>query len=124
VGADAGAVNVQRENTVLLQQVLVYRDYLDTTRRFRSLTEQWRQTSRWLSSVHAMVANPAYLQIVGMGSPVVPLILEELQRRPDHWFPALGAITGENPVNEADAGNIRRMTAAWLEWGRSRGLVR
>ena len=34
-----------------------------------------------------------YQRIIGMGLPVVPLILEELEREPDQWFWALEAIT-------------------------------
>ena len=30
--------------------------------------------------------------------PVIPLILAELKREPDHWFKSLREITGENPV--------------------------
>ena len=124
VGADARAISNSRETTELLRQLLLSRDYVDASPRFRVLAEDWRRSTRLLSSIHAMVANPAYLEIVGMGRPALPLILAELSRQPDHWFPALVAISGENPVQDADAGNVRRMTASWLEWGRSRGLVR
>jgi hypothetical protein len=64
-----------------------------------------------------------YQRIIGMGWPVVPLILEELRREPDQWFWALEAITEENPVPAADAGNVRRMAQAWIDWGVSQGLL-
>jgi hypothetical protein len=64
-----------------------------------------------------------YQRIIGMGWPVVPLILEELRREPDQWFWALEAITEENPVGAADAGNVRRMAQAWIAWGVSQGLL-
>ena len=64
-----------------------------------------------------MAMHPAYQQIIGMGTPALPLIFQELQREPDHWFWALGAITGENPVPEEDAGDLDAMTDAWLSWG-------
>jgi hypothetical protein len=64
-----------------------------------------------------------YQRIIGMGSGVVPLILEQLQREPDQWFWALEAITEENPVPPEAAGNTHQMAAAWIEWGKSRGLV-
>jgi hypothetical protein len=62
-----------------------------------------------------------YQRIIGMGLPVVPLILEELRREPDQWFWALEAITDENPVPAEDAGNVRAMADAWIEWGRQHG---
>jgi hypothetical protein len=64
-----------------------------------------------------------YQRIIGMGAPVVPLILEELRREPDQWFWALEAITGENPVPAGSAGKVREMAAAWLEWGKRHGLI-
>jgi hypothetical protein len=39
------------------------------------------------------------------------------------WFPALNAITGENPTPEAAEGDIERMIGAWLQWGRANGLI-
>ena len=57
------------------------------------------------------------------GATAVPFILEELKTEPDDWFWALSAITGENPVQETDAGNMHAMTKAWLQWGREKGLV-
>jgi hypothetical protein len=70
-----------------------------------------------------MVAHPAYQAIIGLGAPVVPLLLQDLAREPAHWFEALKAITGEDPVRPEDWGRVRAMAAAWLAWGRSRGLV-
>ena len=64
-----------------------------------------------------------YYQIIGMGPKVVPLILRELEKETDHWFWALEAITGENPVKEDDAGDMRASARAWLEWGRRNGLI-
>ena len=70
-----------------------------------------------------MVEHPAYQSIIRMGPAVVPLILRELQREPDYWFWALTAITGENPVPPEDAGDLDRMTDAWLAQGRARGYL-
>ena len=67
--------------------------------------------------------HPAYQEIIGMGEVAVALILEDLKERGGHWFWALRAITGENPVPPEDAGKIRTMTEHWLRWGRSRGHI-
>jgi hypothetical protein len=64
-----------------------------------------------------------YQRIIGMGMPVVPLILEELQREPHHWFWALEAITEANPVPPESLGKIQEMADAWIAWGRSQGLI-
>jgi hypothetical protein len=83
----------------------------------------WKQTQGPQSSVAAMVMHPAYQRIVGLGPAAVPLLLRELEHRPDHWFWALNAITGEDPVAAGDRGNLTRMTEAWLEWGRRHGFI-
>ncbi len=89
--------------------------------RFKVLGEQWRQATAFMSSLSDMVTHPTYQQIIGMGGEAVPLLLEELKRQPDHWFWALKAITGEDPVSEAIRGNVDAMREAWLAWGREHG---
>ena len=69
-----------------------------------------------------MVTHPAYQAIIALGPPVVPLLLHDLEREPFHWFEALQAITGEDPVPREHWGMIAAMRADWLAWGRERGL--
>ena len=90
---------------------------------FQSLAHQWREGCTLLSSTSAMVAHPAYRAIIELGQPVVPLLLRELEKEPVHWFEALKAITGEDPVSPKDWGNIPAMASAWLAWGRQRNLL-
>jgi hypothetical protein len=91
--------------------------------RFRRLADQWRRDTGGLSLISRKCAHPAYLRIIGLGKRVIPLILEELQQEPDHWFPALRALTGENPVPPEEAGRMSRMAKAWVNWGRDRGYL-
>jgi hypothetical protein len=90
---------------------------------FQALAERWKAETALCSSTSAMVAHPAYQAIIALGPPVVPLLLRELEREPVHWFEALKAVTGDDPVSPADWGRIPAMAAAWLAWGRSRGLL-
>jgi hypothetical protein len=90
---------------------------------FKTLAEQWKTATALLSSTTAMVAHPAYQAIVGLGPPVVPLLLRDLEQEPVHWFEALQAISGANPVPPEHWGNIPAMAADWLAWGRQRGLI-
>ncbi len=64
-----------------------------------------------------------YQRIIGMGMPVVPLILEELRREPDQWFWALESITEQNPVSSDAVGKVRQMAQAWIEWGKQQGYI-
>ena len=91
--------------------------------RFDELKHDWKSKTRHLSNTAQISLVFSYQQIIGMGPAVVPLILAELEREPDHWFWALEAITGESPVAESDAGDIEASALAWVEWGREKGLL-
>lgn len=95
----------------------------DVEETFYELAETWRSDTRFLSATDDIVLHPAYQSIIGMGREVIPLLLRELQRKPSHWFWALRSITREDPVRPEDAGNIRNMAEAWLNWGRERGYL-
>jgi hypothetical protein len=81
-----------------------------TPEKFRALCAEWKSQAR-------------YQRIIGLGLPAVPLILEELNREPDHWFWALESITGENPVPAEAMGRVPQMAEAWVQWGRRHGLL-
>lgn len=91
--------------------------------RFQQLKNDWKTQSRYLSNTAQMAMLWPYQRIIGLGSLAVPLILAELRRETDHWFWALEAITGENPVPAEVAGNVQAAAEAWLRWGRDKGLV-
>lgn len=90
---------------------------------FADLVAQWKRDTRFLSSTTAIATHPAYQRIIGLGPQVIPLILAEMQREPGHWFWALTALTGENPVPTVDQGRVAAMTVAWLKWGRDNGWI-
>ncbi|MCA1716885.1 MAG: hypothetical protein LC781_08565 [Actinobacteria bacterium] len=90
---------------------------------FHELVDEWRAGTRLTSSLTDVVLHPAYQTIIGLGPGAVPLILRELQDRPAPWFWALSYITRADPVKPEDAGRLKKMTEAWLEWGRQRDLI-
>lgn len=92
-------------------------------KKFLALAAIWRYRVGPASSITQMVADPAYLQIIGLGRAVLPHLLRELARQPDHWFSALSAITGEDPISAGAEGNLAAMTEAWLAWGRAHGCL-
>src|SRR5437879_2039219 len=70
----------------------------ETRRRFEALSSRWHNETALLSSISEKAMHPAYQAIIGIGREAVPHILHELQKQPGHWFWALSAITGENPI--------------------------
>ena|SRR5579862_5310449 len=101
----------------------VSQKWVQPEHRFAALAARWFKETAALSSVSQIAMHPAYQEIIGMGPDAVPLILHELQQKPGHWFWALRAITGEDPVLPEQRGKIREMTAAWLQWGKERGYL-
>ena len=89
--------------------------------KFQQLAETWRRETGFFSFMQQRALHPAYQRIIGMGWAAVPLLLGELQHRPDHWLWALQAITGEEPARGTDT--LRGAAQAWLNWGRERGLL-
>jgi len=88
----------------------------DPAIRFNELKIQWEQDIRFLSSLTDICMHPAYQQIIGMGKTAIPLIIKELSSEPSHWFWALKAITGEDPVPPGKRGKIKEMAKVWVLW--------
>jgi hypothetical protein len=96
----------------------------DVARLFQGLATEWNATTRYRSNMHALRNHPVCQELVALGQPAVPLILGELEREPNlSWFVVLTAITEENPVPPAVAGQVDAMARAWIDWGRQRGYV-
>ncbi|HMV86434.1 MAG TPA: hypothetical protein PLD20_04315 [Blastocatellia bacterium] len=85
----------------------------------RDLIAQWKRETEHLSSLKQVCLHPAYQRIIGLGMPVVPYLLRELEQSPDHWFWALRAITDADPAHDTDTFEDARQ--AWLTWGKEKG---
>jgi hypothetical protein len=94
---------------------------------FEALRVAWRTERPKNSSLISEICfSPSYLRIMGMGKDALPFIMEQLieeGEEPDHWFMALQAITGADPVDEENRGDIVMMAEAWLRWGEKEGYV-
>jgi hypothetical protein len=96
---------------------------IDLETKFQLLAEKWDEETCFLSDSTKIAAHPAYQEVIRMGMPVVPLLLREMEKDHSHWFEALRAITGENPVPPEHRGRIPAMVQDWLAWGKGRGLI-
>ena len=91
--------------------------------RFQELADQWEEETFFLSRSDHAIAHPVHQEIISLGQPVVPFILDRMRSQGGHWFEALQRITGEDPVSPADYGNIAAMQRSWLQWGEDRGYA-
>ena len=94
----------------------------DLKDRFKELVDIWYEETAHMSDCIKMTQHKAYKEIIAMGWPVVPLILNELEEGPAHWGPALKDITGERvSIAAKDLGRVGVVAAAWLKLGQEKG---
>ncbi len=91
--------------------------------RFRAEAEKWDRETAFLSSTPKMVLHDSYQKIMAMGPAVVPLLLQDLQQNRRSWFWALRHLTQANPVPSEAQGNLDKMIAAWVAWGKQEGKI-
>ena len=97
--------------------------FLDYVQKFKNLAATWKYDTRIYSFTNQIALNSAYQEIIGMGEKAVPLILSDLKKEPNHWFWALQAITGYDPVKSGQKGQIKKMASAWVDWGTENGYI-
>lgn len=123
VGNDSSIISNEYERSVEHYSLPYSRQWANPVTRFLTLKTEWEDNTAYLSSMTKIVIHPAYQQIIGMGQIAIPLILLEMEKKPDHWFWALRSITGEDPVLPEHRGRLRQMTEDWLRWGRKNGYI-
>ena len=64
----------------------------DDRTRFYKYLDEWREDTRFLSSVSAITRHPGFQGIVEMGGNAVPFIVEEIEREPSNLVWALNRI--------------------------------
>jgi hypothetical protein len=116
------------EDKIILKQVKVSADPEPTLEeKFNEYANKWERETRYVSSVTEKIMNPNYQAIINMGlaSPrlTLSLLLRDMKTTGRTWFTALARISKQNPVKQEDAGNVKKMTKAWLKWGKSEGLL-
>lgn len=94
-----------------------------TQQQFEMLAERWRNETGMYSVDTRKVSHPAYLNIISMSHQAIPLILNELRERGGHWYQALEAILGYNPIQTDAPLSIRELKEKWLDWGKQQGHI-
>jgi hypothetical protein len=91
--------------------------------RVRRLLAKWREETLVLSSTTALVAHPAYRELIAIGPAALPPLFHDLEQTHDgHLSGALAAITGAQPVPPEEGGRIRAVAERWLTWAREHGF--
>jgi len=90
---------------------------------FQRFASLWRNEVGFSSSTSEIVGNPWYLRIIGLGPGAIPLLLREMEQNPDHWSPALEALTQASPVRATSQGRLLSVAGDWVDWGKSKNLL-
>ena len=90
---------------------------------FESLLTKWKDETAGHSSPSIIRLNDNYLRIIAMGESAIPLLFQKLEKYPINVFHALRILTGANPVKPEEEGNMKKMIATWLKWGRDNNYI-
>lgn len=94
----------------------------ETEKWFRAWASQWVRETAHLSSISSRTTHPAFKKITDLGEAALPMLIGELEHRPDFWFPALRAVAGEDPVTDHMRGKFDEMRKAWLDWAKRKHI--
>jgi hypothetical protein len=117
----AGSLGENAMASVPVKQPIDPSGSKNVAERFRRLAEVWHRETDHLSSMSEASAHPAYQEIITLGPDVIPFLLRDLEDKHTHWFAALAALTGTQPIPRSAAGNIPSMVEAWLRWAKDNG---
>ena len=88
--------------------------------------EKWERETMYVSSPTQSMEHPSYQAILGLArdnkQEVIRFLIQDMREHDRPWFWALSYLTGENPINRADAGKLDKMIASWSMWARKAGL--
>lgn len=90
-------------------------------RRFRELAHEWESETGNSSIITKRFEHPAYKAIIAIGDEAIPLILNQLRRKPDRWFDALSTLAKCDPAKNTDTFNDA--VDAWVSWGIKNALI-
>ena len=84
--------------------------------KFNQLAEQWRNETGGYSLITQKMKHPLCQEIINMGDPIIPLLLNELKNNKWIWFYPLQIITGIE-LNKKFVGED------WIDWGKQQGYI-
>lgn len=84
--------------------------------RFDLYNSIWQNETMFSSSISEITNNSAYRSIIKLGEDIIPFIIQDLKSKDNHWFYALEALTGQNPIKMENRGVVTLMKSDWLDW--------
>lgn len=91
----------------------------DLEQRFEEQASLWEahlDAERASSNPFSKIQHPAFEDIVALGEPAVPLIIERYRNGSAFWGAALARITGIEEHGDGVTGNVKQTRQRWLAW--------
>lgn len=88
--------------------------------KFEALSSEWKKFNGGRSVIE--YNHAAFMQIVGMGPDVIPILLRRLHEGDGDWIVAMKYVTGQRVTTPEMRGNFRAIRDAWLRWGLENGF--
>ncbi len=95
---------------------------MDIAQQFKALAGQWeehRQSVMFSSKMSDYLNHPAYHELVKLGSPAIPYIIERFRTDRLPWGFVLEAITGIKMVEDGGAYKPAEVRQRWIAWWES-----
>ena len=90
--------------------------------RLRGFIDNWRKETKFSSSISKMVQNTNFKNILSLGKPAVPAILNEIHFAPSNLVWALNYIEGFN-ISKTPV-TIEEACKKWVKWGFNNHLIK
>ena len=91
--------------------------------KFGLLADELQDAAGVVSSTRRLTRHPAYVGILALGQPAIPLLLERLKagRVRPVWMRLLASLTSFQPGAGADT--VEEAAVAWIQWGKYGGRL-
>jgi hypothetical protein len=96
-------------------------DYEYLTLRLRGFIDNWTNQTKFMSSISSIIQNSNFKNIISLGKPAVPIILNEIRKKPSNLVWALNYIEGFN-ISKTPI-SITEACQKWITWGLNSGLI-
>lgn len=96
---------------------------IDVAKEFRRLARAIRDNYGPSSDLTDTLFSKEYMQVVGLGPRVVPLLLDDVRKTGRPWFWALEALVRTNPAKDVQHGDLAEVARRWLVWGVANNLL-
>lgn len=88
----------------------------DYVSKFHALLQKWRSETAFISDPETIISHPSFREIVVRAKIVKKLIADDLRKAPSPLVWALDEAYGFQPYEIEVAGDIEKMSEAWISW--------